>query len=49
LSTGRELSLVDHETAALACKQWREYPQFADLHMNALLEILDEQEPEYRK
>jgi ribulose-5-phosphate 4-epimerase/fuculose-1-phosphate aldolase len=49
LSTGRELSLVDHETAALACKQWREYPQFADLHLSALLEILDQHEPDYRK
>ena len=49
LSTGRELSLVDHETASLACKQWREYPQFADLHFTALMEILDLQEPDYRK
>ena len=49
LSTGRELSLVDHETASLACKQWREYPQFADLHFSALMEILDLQEPDYRK
>ena len=49
LSTGRELSLVDHETASLACKQWREYPQFADLHFSALMEMLDQQEPDYRK
>ena len=49
LSTGRELSLVDHETASLACKQWREYPQFADLHFSALMEMLDLQEPDYRK
>lgn len=49
LSTGRELSLVDHETASLACKQWREYPQFADLHFSALMEILDLEEPDYRK
>ena len=49
LSTGRELSLVDHEIASLACKQWREYPQFADLHFSALMEILDLQEPDYRK
>jgi ribulose-5-phosphate 4-epimerase/fuculose-1-phosphate aldolase len=48
LSTGRELSLVDHETASLVCKQWREYPQFADLHMKALIDILDEQEPDFR-
>jgi len=49
LSTGRPLQLVPDEVAALACTQWREYPEFADLHLSALMEILDDEEPEYRR
>lgn len=41
LSTGHPLQLIPHETAALACKQWQEYPQAADLHFAELLAILD--------
>lgn len=48
LSTGRELALIDHETAALVCKQWLEYPKSAEHHFAALIEILDQQSPEYR-
>jgi ribulose-5-phosphate 4-epimerase/fuculose-1-phosphate aldolase len=47
LSTGRPLALIDDETAALACKQWLEYPQFSQLHFDALIEILNEEEPGY--
>jgi ribulose-5-phosphate 4-epimerase/fuculose-1-phosphate aldolase len=47
LSTGRALALVDEDTAALACRQWLEYPQFSQLHFDALIEVLDEEEPNY--
>lgn len=47
LSTGRPLALVPDSVAALACDQWLEYPQFSELHFNALIEILDEEEPDY--
>ncbi len=47
LSTGRQPALVPEQTARLACEQWREYPQFAELHFRALIEILDEEEPGY--
>ena len=48
LSTGRELALIDDETAALVCKQWLEYPKSAEHHFAALIEILDQQSPEYK-
>lgn len=48
LSTGRELALVPNEVAALACKQWQEYPQAAELHFNALIEILDSESSNFR-
>ena len=49
LSTGRELQIVDNETAALACKQWREYPEAAELHFAALMDILDIESADYIK
>lgn len=48
LSTGRDLALIDNETAALVCKQWLEYPKSAEHHFAALIEILDQQSPEYK-
>lgn len=48
LSTGRPLASVPDHTARLACEQWRTYPQFAELHLQALIGILDEEEPDYR-
>ncbi len=48
LSTGRKPAIVSEQTARLACAQWREYPQFAELHFRALIDILDEEEPGYR-
>lgn len=48
LSCGRELALIDDETAALVCKQWLEYPKSAEHHFAALIEILDQQSPEYK-
>jgi len=41
LSTGRELSLVDDATAALAREQWMSYPQGSELHFQAIREALD--------
>ena len=48
LSTGRELSLIPNELASLACKQWQEYPQVAELHFNSLMEILDSESSDFR-
>ena len=48
LSTGRELALIDDQTAALVCKQWLEYPKSAEHHFAALIEILDQESPEYK-
>ncbi len=49
LSTGRPLAQVPPEMAALACAQWNDYPtRFSELHFQALQQILDEEEPDYR-
>ena len=48
LSTNRELAIIDDETAALVCKQWLEYPKSAEHHFAALIEILDQESPEYK-
>jgi ribulose-5-phosphate 4-epimerase/fuculose-1-phosphate aldolase len=47
LSTGRPLSLVPDDVAALACRQWLEYPDVAEYHFDELRSILDDTEPEY--
>jgi ribulose-5-phosphate 4-epimerase/fuculose-1-phosphate aldolase len=47
MSTGQPLQLIAHETATLACKQWLEYPQAAELHFRELLAILDEEGSDY--
>jgi ribulose-5-phosphate 4-epimerase/fuculose-1-phosphate aldolase len=48
MSTGRALALVPDPVAALACQQWLEYPQYSELHFNALKDILDQDEPNYK-
>ncbi len=48
LSTGRPLSIVTDDVAARACAQWRDYPEGAELHLAALMRILDRESPEYR-
>jgi ribulose-5-phosphate 4-epimerase/fuculose-1-phosphate aldolase len=48
LSTRQPLALIPDPVAAVACEQWLEYPQFSELHFNALKEILDEEEPTYK-
>ena len=47
LSTGRPLALLTEEMAALACKQWLEYPKFAELHFDELKRILDDESSDY--
>lgn len=47
MSTGHPLALIPHETAVLACKQWQEYPQAAELHFAELLAILDDEGSDY--
>jgi ribulose-5-phosphate 4-epimerase/fuculose-1-phosphate aldolase len=49
MSTGRPLAVIDDETAALACRQWRDYPEVAEQHFAAIREILDEDSPEYKQ
>jgi ribulose-5-phosphate 4-epimerase/fuculose-1-phosphate aldolase len=49
LSTGRPLALVADDVAALACKQWLEYPEVATLHFAELKRILDEEGSNYAK
>lgn len=48
LSTGRELALIDDETAALVCKQWLAYSNAAEYHLAALTEILDQESCDFR-
>ena len=48
LSTGRPLALIPEPLAALACAQWNDYPtDYCELHLAALKQILDHEEPEY--
>jgi ribulose-5-phosphate 4-epimerase/fuculose-1-phosphate aldolase len=48
LSTGQPLKVISDEVAELTCRQWLEYPEGADLHLRAVMGILDEEEPAYR-
>ena len=47
--TGRELAVLSHEVASKTRDQWESYPQQASRHFKALLEMLDEEEPEFRQ
>ncbi len=48
LSTHQKLDLIPNEIAAKTCDQWVEYPQFSELHFDALKDILDTEEPGYK-
>jgi ribulose-5-phosphate 4-epimerase/fuculose-1-phosphate aldolase len=49
LSTGRPLSLIPDQVAAMTCAQWHAYPtRFSELHLSELMAILDEEEPNYK-
>ncbi len=47
LSTGRPLTLIPDEIAALAGEQWRTYPGLGDLHFAELRAILDDEGDTY--
>jgi ribulose-5-phosphate 4-epimerase/fuculose-1-phosphate aldolase len=47
-STGKPLRIMSDAVADLTQRQWREYTGFATDHLNAVQEILDREEPEYR-
>jgi len=47
--TGKELRTVSHEVASKTARQWAEYPEFAERHFAAIRDILDEEDPTYRK
>jgi ribulose-5-phosphate 4-epimerase/fuculose-1-phosphate aldolase len=48
LGTGRPLHLIPGHIAELTCRQWLEYPEASELHLRAVMDILDEEEPAYR-
>lgn len=47
LSSGRELNIMSDEVASLTAQQWLDYPD-CNSYLDAIKEILDEEEPEYR-
>jgi hypothetical protein len=49
LATGLKPALIPESIAARTCTQWLTYPgDYSRKHFNALREILDEEEPDYR-
>ncbi len=51
LSSGRELKVLSHEIAEKTASQWQNYPSAKDMgeaHLDAIKEILDREEPDYR-
>jgi ribulose-5-phosphate 4-epimerase/fuculose-1-phosphate aldolase len=49
LSTGLPPAVIPEPIAAKTCAQWFNYPgDYSCLHFDALREILDEEEPDYR-
>ncbi|MEM7034186.1 MAG: class II aldolase/adducin family protein [Chloroflexota bacterium] len=49
LQTGRELAIIPDDIAAKAERQWNTYPTgFANQHFNALKQILDKEEADYK-
>lgn len=47
MSTGRPLMTIPDHIAELTCRQWLEYPEGPELHFQALLDILDDEDPTY--
>ncbi len=47
LSSGRELNIMSDEIASLTAQQWLDYEN-TGCHLDAIKEILDDEEPEYR-
>ncbi len=48
-STGKPLRILSDSVAELTRRQWLEYTGFAADHLKAIKEILDEEEPDYRR
>jgi ribulose-5-phosphate 4-epimerase/fuculose-1-phosphate aldolase len=48
-ATGKPLRFMSDAVAELTKRQWLEYTGFAADHLNAVQEILDAQEPDYRR
>jgi len=48
-STGRPLAVVPDHVAELTCRQWLDYPDGPELHLRAVMDILDAEEPEYAR
>lgn len=48
-SSGKPLRFMPDAVAELTRRQWLEYSGFASDHLNAVKEILNEQEPDYRR
>jgi ribulose-5-phosphate 4-epimerase/fuculose-1-phosphate aldolase len=48
-ASGKPLRLMSDAAAELTKRQWLEYPGFAVDHLNAIKEILDAEEPDYRR
>lgn len=48
LSSGRELNVASAAVAEKTAQQWEAYPGLGDTHFQALREILDAEEPDYR-
>jgi hypothetical protein len=47
-ATGKPLRFMSDAVAELTRRQWLEYTGFAADHLNAIKEILDSEEPDYR-
>ncbi len=47
-ATGRELNVLSDDVAQKTAQQWLDYPGLWSNHWEALKEILDEEEPDYR-
>lgn len=47
-ATGKELRIASPEVAEKTATQFEEYLDFCDLHLQAIRDILDKEEPEYR-
>lgn len=49
LATGQPYSTAEAEVAEHTARQWEQYPCFARQHFDALLRLLDRQEPDFRQ
>jgi ribulose-5-phosphate 4-epimerase/fuculose-1-phosphate aldolase len=45
LSTGQPLKIIADDIAALTCAQWQDYGEAAAMHLQAIMDILDDEDP----